>query len=78
MDDTSNKVVSSEASYQPLCRRCAYIGDKYSFPMPNDLPAVDAADPTVKCLFCCCGDYTLYGKEVTWEDLKDCEHFDEL
>lgn len=38
-----------------LCCDCQYCGDKYSFPLPNDLIEVDSENPFIKHYYCCCG-----------------------
>ena len=46
------------------CRSCQYIGDKYSFSVPNDLVGADPKDPTKKRLYCCCGDSPYYEEDI--------------
>jgi hypothetical protein len=58
-----------------LCRGCQYIGDKYSFPQPNDLTGADASG---KHWYCCCGDCVLYSKDVTALHITECECFEAL
>lgn len=48
-----------------LCCDCQYCGDKYSFPLPNDLIEVDSENPFIKHYYCCCGDSEFYGKDIT-------------
>ena len=52
-----------------LCCDCQYCGDKYSFPLPNDLIEVDSENPFIKHYYCCCGDSEFYGKDITNLDL---------
>ena len=61
-----------------LCPRCQYVGDKYSFLEPNDLPGTSSEDPEKKRLYCCCGDSDLYGQDVTDRNISECEPFEEL
>ncbi len=61
---------------QDICRRCQYLGDKYSFPLPNNLLEADAQNQ--KKFYCCCGDCTLYGLDVTEREIGVCKWFEEL
>ena len=61
-----------------LCCDCQYCGDKYSFPLPNDLIEVDSENPFIKHYYCCCGDSEFYGKDITNLDLTKCDSFEEL
>lgn len=61
-----------------LCHQCQYIGDKHSFPMPNNLIGIDPNNPTIKHFYCCCGDSECYGEDVTDVEIKECECFDAL
>ena len=70
---------SSDPRYEgPLCCDCQYCGDKYSFPIPNDLLHMDPENPILKHFYCCCGDCDLYGKDITGLGIHECEHFEEL
>ena len=70
---------SSDPRYEgPLCCDCQYCGDKYSFPIPNDLIYMDPENPILKHFYCCCGDCDLYGKDITGLGIHECEHFEEL
>ena len=62
----------------PLCGKCQYCGDKYSFPEPNDLLEADPENPLLKHFYCCCGDCERYGKDITNLGIYECKHFDEL
>ena len=75
--------IQAEAVYKPdyegpLCGRCQYCGDKYSFPEPNDLLEFDPDNPLLKHIYCCCGDCDLYGKDITNLGIYECKHFNEL
>lgn len=61
-----------------LCCSCQYLGDKFSFPPPNDLPLVDKLNPRLKRYFCCCGDSDLYGLDITGRKINSCQYFEEL
>lgn len=61
-----------------ICCDCQYLGDKYSFPLPNDLTDVDPDNPRIKHYYCCCGDSKLYGKDVTGLMITECSSFEEL
>ena len=61
-----------------LCCDCQYCGDKYSFPLPNDLIEADSENPFIKHYYCCCGDSEFYGKDITNLDLTKCDSFEEL
>lgn len=60
------------------CSDCAYCGDKYSFPLPNDLPNTDPQNPRLKRYYCCCGDCIHYRTEITGVGEIDCDCFEEL
>lgn len=62
-----------------LCCDCQYCGDKYSFPLPNDLIEVDSENPFInKHYYCCCGDSEFYGKDITNLGFTKCDSFEEL
>ena len=61
-----------------LCLSCQYCGDKYSFPLPNELLAEDEANPGHKHYYCCCGDCEHYREDVTHLEMRSCECFEEL
>ena len=61
-----------------LCSDCGYLGDKYSFPLPNDLADADPGNPCIKHYYCCCGDSELYGKDVTGVMITDCSCYEGL
>ena len=61
-----------------LCPDCQYCGDKYSFPMPNDLLEADPENPLLKRFYCCCGDCYLYGQDITRKAITSCECFEGL
>lgn len=61
-----------------ICSDCQYCGDKYSFPLPNDLIDIDDKNPLIKHYYCCCGDCELYRKDITSLGIKVCKYFDEL
>lgn len=61
-----------------LCCDCQYCGDKYSFPLPNDLMENDPGDSSMKHYYCCCGDSELYSKDITSLGLIRCDEFEEL
>ena len=69
---------SGTCSKEPICCRCQYCGDKYSFPEPNDLIYMDPVNPMLKHLYCCCGDCELFEKDITSLGRQECEHFKEL
>lgn len=60
-----------------LCCDCQYLGDKYSFPQPNDIVDVDKNNEFIKHFYCCCGDCDMYEKDITALDIKMCECFEE-
>lgn len=60
------------------CVGCCYLGDKYSFPLPNDKIDVDAKNPFLKHYYCCCGDSERYECDVTNEIVSDCDCFEEI
>lgn len=60
------------------CVDCQYIGDKYSFPMPNDKEDVFNDNPLMKHYYCCNGDCNQYGREVSSRDIQSCECFEEI
>ena len=62
----------------PICCDCQYLGDKYSFPVPNNLIDIYAENPWLKHYYCCCGDSPLYKKDVSNLGLTHCDHFEEL
>ena len=62
----------------PICAKCQYRGDKYSFPLPNDLLEAYPDDPSRKPLYCCCGDSGKYMKDVTKPPVHECGCFEEL
>lgn len=59
------------------CADCGYLGDKYSFPLPNDKIDVDDKNPFLKHYYCCCGDSERYEKDVTNEIVSHCACFEE-
>ncbi len=61
-----------------LCCDCQYCGDKYSFPLPNNLTYVDSVNPLLKCYYCCNGDCELYGQDITSLGITQCDNFEEL
>lgn len=61
-----------------LCCDCQYCGDKYSFPIPNDLMEVDPKNHLIKHYYCCCRDSELYEKNITNLGLTECNFFEEL
>ena len=62
----------------PICCNCAYCGDKYSFPSPNDKIKTDPNNPLIKYYYCCCGDCKFYEKNVTSLNIQICDFFEEL
>ena len=61
-----------------LCCDCGYLGDKYSFPMPNDLLGADENNPALKRYYCCNGDCSLYKKDVSVMGIEHCRYFEEI
>ena len=61
-----------------ICCDCQYLGDKYSFSLPNDLIDVDLNNTCIKHYYCCCGDCKLYGNDVTGLMVTECDSFEEL
>lgn len=61
-----------------ICTDCQYLGDKFSFLMPNNSPDVDEGNPLLKHYFCCCGDSDQYGKDITSKNIQSCPCFEEL
>lgn len=61
-----------------ICCNCAYVGDKYSFPLPNNLLDCDEDNPYIKHYYCCCGDSEQYEKDVSIQNIQLCECFSEL
>lgn len=61
-----------------LCCDCQYCGDKFSFPLPNNLIYEDVANPLLKHYYCCCGDCEFYGKDITSLGISQCNNFEEL
>lgn len=68
----------SKSEPEILCPDCQYCGDKYSFPMPNDLLDVDLGNPLLKRYYCCCGDCGFYGQDITGRGITICKCFEEL
>jgi len=60
------------------CTDCAYCGDKYSFPLPNDKKDLFIDNPLMKHYYCCCGDCNQYEKDITAKNIQDCECFEEV
>lgn len=60
-----------------LCSDCQYCGDKYSFPLPNNLIDVEPNNPFLKHYYCC-GDSALYEKDITDLGITECTVFEEL
>lgn len=58
------------------CADCCYLGDKYSFPLPNNKIDLDANTPFLKHYYCCCGDSERYNDDVTNEIVSDCDCFE--
>lgn len=67
-----------EGNVGAICPDCQYLGDKHSFPEPNDLLDVEPGNPFIKRYYCCCGDCELYGQDVTGMGIKTCEFFEEI
>lgn len=61
-----------------ICCDCQYCGDKYSFPLPNDMLEVDENNPLLKAFYCCMGDCVFYGQRIDKLGIMDCNHFEEL
>ena len=61
-----------------ICSDCGYCGDKYSFPLPNDLNYTDTENPFIKRYYCCCGDNKHYMKDITGLNIGSCEDFEEI
>ena len=61
-----------------ICTDCQYLGDKYSFPMPNDLIDVDEKNPMLKHYYCCCGDSDQYQSEISLKKIRECDCFEKL
>ena len=61
-----------------LCCDCQYLGDKSSFPLPNDLIDVDPDNSFLKHYYCCSGDCSLYMKDITNLGITQCDCFEEL
>lgn len=70
--------MNNHNSFPYLCCDCQYCGDKYSFPLPNDLIDVDPSNSAIKRYYCCCGDCARYGEDITGEGIEQCECFDAL
>lgn len=62
----------------PICCDCQYCGDKFSFPLPNNMIDIDSNNPAIKHYYCCNGDCTLYEKDITNLNIQECKHFEEL
>lgn len=62
----------------PQCADCAYLGDKYSFSLPNSLPDLYESNPALKHYYCCCGDCDEYEKDVTPKMIQDCKCFEDI
>lgn len=60
-----------------ICTECANLGDKFSFPLPNNLIDMDVENPFIKHYYCCCGDCDMYKKDITGILIKNCEWFQE-
>ena len=61
-----------------LCCDCAYCGDKFSFPLPNDKIECDPSNPFIKHFYCCCGDCDNYDKDITPLGIQKCSFFEEI
>ena len=61
-----------------VCCDCQYIGDKYSFPRPNNLIDMDEDNPYIKHFYCCMGDCEQYKKDVSVQFIKECECFESI
>lgn len=61
-----------------ICCNCQYCGDKYSFPLPNDMLEVDKENPLLKAFYCCNGDCQLYEKRIDTLGIMGCKYFEEL
>lgn len=61
-----------------LCCDCQYCGDKYSFPLPNDLVDIDQSNPLLKHYYCCCGDSPFYRQDVSEKSIESCVYIEEL
>lgn len=61
-----------------VCCDCAYCGDKFSFPLPNDKIEIDPNNPMIKHYYCCSGDCKNYGKDITSLRINHCNCFEEL
>lgn len=70
--------MGEQKSKKNLCTECQYCGDKYSFPIPNDLLDTDRDNPFIKRFYCCCGDCDWYSRDITGKGIASCECFEEL
>lgn len=61
-----------------LCCDCAYLGDKYSFPQPNNMIDIDPVNPAIKHYYCCCGDCDLYARDITGLGIEHCDYLEEV
>lgn len=61
-----------------LCCDCQYVGDKYSFPLPNDKQDIDKDNPLIKHYYCCCGDCNQYEKDVSIQNIQQCDQYDNI
>lgn len=68
----------SDKKKPSICCDCQYLGDKHSFPEPNDFVDVEPANPFIKHYYCCCGDCKLYAQDVTCKNVQKCSCFEEL
>lgn len=60
------------------CVVCSYLGDKHSFPLPNDKPDVFEDNPLMKHYYCCCGDCNQYSTDVSVKNIQECECFEDI
>jgi len=61
-----------------ICCDCQYCCDKYSFPLPNDIPEFNGNNFLLKAYCCCMEDCELYGKRIDMLGITSCEYFKEL
>lgn len=75
---TRRMIELSKPGTKILCSECQYCGDKYSFPIPNELLDTDPENPITKRYYCCCGDSELYREDITGKGVVSCDCFEEL
>ena len=61
-----------------ICCECQFCGDKYSFPLPNNMLETDEENPLLKAFYCCCGDCELYSQRIDTLGIMECPCFEEL